>query len=91
MSILQDWQSKQNPTQPAEHQLIRMEQIEAVRQSLIEMDEKLQVTLILKYFESLTAPQIGEILELKPSTVRSRLREGRLWLAKRMKSQAMEF
>jgi DNA-directed RNA polymerase specialized sigma24 family protein len=40
------------------------------------------VPLVLKYYCGLNATEIAEILELKPGTVRKRLCDGRITLAK---------
>ena len=44
----------------------------------------LLVPLVLRYFCNLSSQQIGETLELNPSTVRGRLRQGRIILAKEL-------
>ena len=61
--------------------VIRIEEIEAMRQCLSEMNESLQVPLVMKYFCDLNSNEIGEILELNPGTVRKRLCKGRIILA----------
>lgn len=61
--------------------VIRTEEIEATRHCLSEMDESLQALLVMKYFCELNSNEIGEILELKPGTVRKRLYKGRIILA----------
>ena len=61
--------------------VIRIEEIEAMRQCLSEMNESLQVPLVMKYFCDLNSNEIGEILELKPGPVRKRLCKGRIILA----------
>jgi RNA polymerase sigma-70 factor (ECF subfamily) len=64
--------------------VIRAEEIEAMRQCLSEMDESLRVPMIMKYFCELNSNEIGEILELKPGTVRKRLCKGRIILAENL-------
>ncbi len=61
--------------------VIRAEEIEAMRHCLSEMNESLQAPLAMKYFCDLNSNEIGEILELKPGTVRKRLCKGRIILA----------
>ena len=51
-----------------------------MRENLQKIDGALLAPVVLRYFCS----QIGEILGLKASTVRSRLREARMILAKRL-------
>ncbi len=62
----------------------RIEELEAVRQALAELDDSLLCPLVLRYFCGLDSSRIGEILEMPPATVRGRLRDGRMKLAKRL-------
>jgi RNA polymerase sigma factor (sigma-70 family) len=62
----------------------RRDELAAVQEALAELDESLLSPLVLKYFCGLDSAQTGEILGLPPSTVRSRLRDGRIILAKRL-------
>jgi len=55
-----------------------------VRENLQKIDGALLAPVVLRYFCDLNSSQIGEILGLKASTVRSRLREARMILAKRL-------
>jgi RNA polymerase sigma-70 factor (ECF subfamily) len=68
----------------ADEKTINAEELEIVRQSLQKLDDSLLGPVVLRYFCDLNSSQIGEILGLKASTVRSRLREGRMILAKRL-------
>jgi RNA polymerase sigma-70 factor (ECF subfamily) len=56
------------------------EELELVRESL----RQLLVPLVLQYFCSLDSTEVGRVLGLNPSTVRGRLREGRMILAKQL-------
>jgi RNA polymerase sigma-70 factor (ECF subfamily) len=78
--VKQRTELKQAPLGP-DKKVIRVEEIEAMRQCLSEMDESLQAPLVMKYFCDLNSNEIGEILELKPGTVRKRLCKGRIILA----------
>ena len=69
------------PTASPDSELLRLEGIDAVRLVLTQLDVSLKVPLVLKYFCECNATEIGQMLELNPSTVRSRLREGRMILA----------
>ncbi len=76
---------------PAAHtEAIRKEHLQMIRRAMIELKPELYVPLQLRYFCKYNATQIGEILSLKPTTVRSRLRDARLHLAKVLKEQGME-
>ena len=65
-----------------DQQMARAEETEAVREGLEQMSELLRVPLVLKYYCGLNSGEIGKILELKPGTVRKRLCDGRIVLAK---------
>ena len=69
------------PTGLPESESVRREETDAVRLALATLDVSLKVPLVLKYFCDCNATEIGRILELNSSTVRSRLREGRMILA----------
>jgi RNA polymerase sigma-70 factor (ECF subfamily) len=69
---------------------IAAEELEIVRQTLSQLDESLLTTMVLRYFCGLNSTEIGHILALSPSTVRSRLREGRMILAKRLMERGIE-
>jgi RNA polymerase sigma factor (sigma-70 family) len=71
------------PSNPCD-QAVQAEELEAVRTALQKLDEPLKAPLVLRYVMDLDATEIGRILELNPSTVRSRLRDGRMALAKRL-------
>lgn len=66
------------------------EELEIVQESLREMDDSLLAPMVLRYFCDLNSKEVGEILELSPSTVRSRLREARMILAKRLLERGVE-
>jgi RNA polymerase sigma-70 factor (ECF subfamily) len=78
--LQQGIETKNAPLGP-DKKAIHTEEIEAMRQCLYEMDESLQTPLVMKYFCELNSNEIGEILELKPGTVRKRLCKGRIILA----------
>jgi RNA polymerase sigma-70 factor (ECF subfamily) len=66
------------------------EELEMVRNSLQELDNSLLAPMVLRYFCDLNSREVGRILALSPSTVRSRLREARMILAKRMVERGIE-
>jgi len=69
---------------------IALEEAVAVRHALQDLDESLLCPLVLRYFCGLDATQVGEILQLPASTVRSRLRDARMILAKRLIERGLE-
>jgi RNA polymerase sigma factor (sigma-70 family) len=66
------------------------EEIEITRAALRELDGASAAVLVLRYFCELDATQIGEVLDLPPATVRSRLRTARLRLAERLTQRGIE-
>lgn len=63
---------------------IDAEELEIIRESMKDLDESLLAPMVLQYFCDLNSTEVGQILGLNPSTVRSHLREGRMFLAKRL-------
>ena len=76
-----EFKTKPNRT---DEKVINAEELKIVRENLQKIDGALLAPVVLRYFCDLNSSQIGEILGLKASTVRSRLREGRMILAKRL-------
>jgi RNA polymerase sigma factor (sigma-70 family) len=68
----------------AAEKVIIVEELEIVRESLQNLEESLLAPMVLQYFCDLNSTEICQILGLNPSTVRSRLRESRMILAKRL-------
>jgi RNA polymerase sigma-70 factor (ECF subfamily) len=59
----------------------RREERALVRRALDELEDSLRSALVLRYFAGLDSREIGRILEVPDSTVRSRLRAARRQLA----------
>lgn len=57
------------------------EEREAIRDALDQLEIELRAPLVLRYFLDLDSMEIGAILGVSPSTIRGRLRQGRLRLA----------
>ena len=74
----------------ADEKAIVVEELEIVRESMQKLDDPLLGPVVLRYFCDLNSKEVGEILGLKPSTVRSRLREARMILAKRLLERGVE-
>jgi RNA polymerase sigma factor (sigma-70 family) len=77
-------------SKPADEKAIVAEELEVVRESLQKLDDSLLAPMVLRYFCDLNSKEIGEILALSPSAVRSRLREARIILAKRLLERGVE-
>lgn len=63
---------------------IDTEELEIVRETMRNLSDSLLAPMVLQYFCDLNSTEVGRILGLNPSTVRSRLREGRMILAKQL-------
>jgi RNA polymerase sigma factor (sigma-70 family) len=74
----------------ADEKVIVAEELEIVRESLQKLDDLLLAPMVLRYFGDLNSKEIGEILALSPSAVRSRLREARMILAKQLLERGIE-
>ena len=70
--------------------VILAEELEMVRQSLQKLDDSLLGPMVLRYFCDMNSKETGEMLGLKASTVRSRLREARMILAKSLLERGIE-
>jgi RNA polymerase sigma factor (sigma-70 family) len=77
-------------SKPTVENVIVAEELEIVRESLQKLDDSLLAPMVLRYFCDLNSKEVGEILALSPSTVRSRLREARMILAKRLLERGVE-
>ncbi len=75
---------KQNktPAKTPDENAIQKEQLKMIRKALKNLDDSLSAPLVLRYFCDCNSAKIAEILNLNPSTVRSRLRDARILLAK---------
>ena len=71
-------------TTRVDKQAIAAEELEIVRESLQELDDSLLAPMVLRYFCDLNSKEVAEILDLRPSTVRSHLRKARMILARRL-------
>ena len=69
---------------------IATEELEIVRETLQKLDGSLLAPLVLRYFCDLNSTEIGKILDLNQSTVRSRLREARMILARQLVRRGIE-
>ena len=74
----------------SEKKAIVAEELEIMRKTLQELDDSLLAPMVLRYFCDMNSKEIGEILGLNPSTMRSRLREARMILAKRLVERGIE-
>jgi len=74
----------------ADERAIKAEELEKVREAMREMDGSLLSVMVLRYFCDMNSKQVGEALGLNPSTVRSRLREGRMILAGKLAAMGVK-
>ena len=74
----------------SDEKIIAAEELEVVREILQQLDDSLLTPMVLRYFCDLNSKEVSQILALNHSTVRSRLREGRMVLAKRLVERGVE-
>ncbi|MBN2315509.1 MAG: sigma-70 family RNA polymerase sigma factor [Sedimentisphaerales bacterium] len=82
--ILKRHQEMKGTTKASVEKVIDAEELEIVRESMKDLNDSLLAPMVLQYFCDLNSTEVGRILGLNSSTVRSRLREGRMILAKRL-------
>jgi RNA polymerase sigma-70 factor, ECF subfamily len=70
-----------SPVLGPEGEMMQKEQMDMLKQALRNLDDSLLMPLILRFFCDHNASEIAEILNMKASTVRSRLRKARMLLA----------
>ncbi|HLB74768.1 MAG TPA: RNA polymerase sigma factor [Sedimentisphaerales bacterium] len=87
--ILKRRSQKAAAAEPAE-KAIQAEELEIMRRNLQKLDDSLLPPLVLRYFCDLNSKEIAEILDLPASTVRSRLRDARMILAKDLLKRGVE-
>ena len=80
----------QKTSKAAVENVIIVEELEIVRECLQKLDDLLLGPMVLRYFCGLNSKEVGEVLALSPSTVRSRLREARMILAKGLIERGVE-
>jgi RNA polymerase sigma factor (sigma-70 family) len=88
--ILKRRQQAKTASRATDEKVIIAEELEIVRESLQKLDDSLLGPMVLRYFCDLNSKEVGEILSLSPSTVRSRLREARMILAKGLLERGVE-
>jgi len=88
--ILKRRSENKTASKRTDEKVIVAEELEIVRESLKELDDSLLGPMVLRYFCDLNSKEVGEILGLNPSTVRSRLREARMILARRLVERGVE-
>jgi len=77
-------------TKATDEKVIQAEELDIVRSSLQNLDDSLVPSLVLRYFCDLNSMEIADILDLPASTVRSRLRDARMVLARDLLKRGVE-
>ena len=88
--ILKRRSENKTASKRTDEKVIVAEELEIVRESLKELDDSMFGPMVLRYFCDLNSKEVGQILGLNPSTVRSRLREARMILARRLLERGVE-
>ena len=65
------------------------EETRILRECLAQMQEALRVPLVLRHFCDWNATEIGQILDVKPGTMRKRLYDARVQLAKMLATRGV--
>ena len=83
---------RKSQTQPisAAKNAIAAEELEIMRQSLKKLDDNLLGPVVLYYFCEMNSNEISEILRQNPSTIRGRLRDARMILAKTLMNRGVK-
>ena len=74
----------------ADKNLIAAEELDIVRDSLKKLDDDLLGPVVLRYFCDMNSNEISEVLQQNPSTIRGRLREARMILAKNLLERGVQ-
>ena len=77
-------------TNSADKNAIAAEELEIVRQSLKKLDDDLLGPVVLRYFCDMSSNEISEVLQQNSSTIRGRLRDARMILAKTLLERGIE-
>jgi RNA polymerase sigma-70 factor (ECF subfamily) len=80
----------QTQSDSAAKNAIALEELEIIRQSLKKLDDNLLGPIVLYYFCDMNSSEISEILQQNPSTIRGRLRDARMILAKTLLERGVE-
>jgi RNA polymerase sigma-70 factor (ECF subfamily) len=89
-TILQHQQRANKSATKPDKEIIHKEELEMIRQALNNLDDFLLVPILLRYFCGCNSSEIATILDLKPSSVRTRLVKGRMLLAKTLIKSEIE-
>ncbi len=89
-TILRHHQRTATPAIKPDKEIIRKEELEMIRQALKNLDDSLLVPLVLRFFCGYSSSKIAAILDLKSSSVRTRLAKGRMLLAKTLITRDIE-
>lgn len=79
--VFRHQQAKGRAVAGPDERIIRQERINMLRQALKNLDDELLMPLVLRFFCDQNASEIAETLNMRASTVRSRLRKARMILA----------
>ncbi|GAE37126.1 RNA polymerase sigma factor SigW [Halalkalibacter akibai] len=66
-------------------QVVKLERQEWVQDEINQLPTKYRTIIILRYIEDLSIKEISEVLDIPPSTVKTRIHRGREALRKRMR------
>ena len=79
-----DLDDTEEPVFSPEHELLKKEETDLVRQAVNKLPEKLKIPILLFYMEDLPIVQIASVLKIPVGTVKSRLYQARKLLEKEL-------
>lgn len=82
--IKREQRTKEQQTKNLEHELLRGEENRLLYKTILQLDEKYRVPIILHYFHDLTNQEIAEITESKLSTTKVRMMRGKKYLQEKL-------
>jgi RNA polymerase sigma-70 factor (ECF subfamily) len=89
-TILRHQQRANTSAIKPDKEIIRKEELEMIRQALKNLDGSLLMPLLLRFFCGYNSSEIAAILDLKSSSVRTRLAKARMLLAKTLIKSEIE-
>ncbi|RKY07122.1 MAG: hypothetical protein DRP56_06285 [Planctomycetota bacterium] len=90
IEVFERYEQNPNESVNGEKKAIKKEEVEILLSSLKDLDSAVLYPLIMKYYCEYNSTDIGKMLRLNPATVRSRLREGRMILAKQLMKRGVK-
>jgi RNA polymerase sigma-70 factor, ECF subfamily len=72
-----------------ENQIILTETQETIREAINQLPEKYKSVVVLRYLHDMSLQEIGDVLDMPVTTVKTRVHRGREYLRKKLDSKAL--